>query len=190
MTIGIGGSTAEQELARLDDMTKGIKPIAEAEFKARIEAARRLMDESALDAVYLNAGTNLYYFTGTRWGASERLVGAVLTANGELEYIAPHFEIDTLLGFMHIKGAVNGWQEHESPYQLFAAVLARLGVSKGRIGLDESAPFFITDGLVQANPLQTFVSAKPVTAGCRMCKSAAELALLQRAKDMTIEVHK
>jgi Xaa-Pro dipeptidase len=110
--------------------------------------------------------------------------------DGELEYIAPFFEIDTLLGFMLIEGEVNGWQEHESPYQLFGEVLAKMGVSEGKVGLDETCAFFISDGLAQANPKHNYVNAKPVTAGCRMCKSATELALLQRAKDMTIEVHK
>ena len=40
------------------------------------------MQERGLNALYLNAGTNLYYFTGTRWGASERMVGALLSAQG------------------------------------------------------------------------------------------------------------
>ena len=190
MTIGVGGSTVEQELARLSNMTQGVQAVAKSEFQARIDKAVELMQQQGLDAVYLNAGTNLYYFTGTRWGVSERMVGAVLTADGKLEYTAPFFEIDTLLGFMLIEGKVNGWQEHESPYQLFGEVLARLGISEGVIGLDETCAFFITDGLAQANPKHKYVDAKAVTAGCRMCKSVTELALLQRAKDMTIEVHK
>jgi Xaa-Pro dipeptidase len=190
MTNGIGGSTAELELAKLSDMTAGIEAITPAEFSARISKAQQLMQAQNMDAVYLNAGTNLYYFTGTQWGASERMVGALLTAQGELRYIAPHFEISTLEGFMLIPGKVHGWQEHESPYALFAEILAELDMSGGVIGLDESCPFFISDGLAQAAPEASFINAKPVTAGCRSCKSPAELALLQRAKDMTLEVHK
>ena len=190
MTIGVGGSTAEKELARLSDMTRGIAPIEDAEFAHRIERATKLMQDNGIDAVYLNAGTNLYYFTGTRWGASERMVGAVLLADGTLHYIAPHFEINTLDGFMRIKGEIAGWQEHESPYELFGSMLSKLGLSEAVVGLDESCAFFISDGLAQANPQHRYVNAKPVTAGCRSCKSSAELALLQRAKDMTLEVHK
>ena len=190
MTIGVGGSTAQQELARLTDMTSGIVPISDAEFQARCEKAQLLMKQHAIDAIYLNAGTNLYYFTGTRWGASERMVGAVLAADGRLNYIAPHFEINTLDGFMRIKGPVAGWQEHESPYQLFGAMLQSMGLQDAVIGLDESCAFFISDGLAQANPSHKYVNAKPVTAGCRSCKTPPELALLQRAKDMTLEVHK
>ena len=32
-----------------------------------------------------------------------------------------------------------------------------------------------------------FVDAEPITAGCRMIKSATELALMQKASDITIE---
>lgn len=190
MTIGVGGLTAEQALAGLSDMTHGVEPIAVAEFQERINKAQGLMKSLGLDAVYLNAGTNLYYFTGTRWYASERMVGAILPAEGALEYIAPAFELDTLKGYMAIKGEVNTWHEDESPYQLFGAVLARLGLTQGRVGMDESADFFISEGIRDANPELKVVSAKGVTAGCRMQKSATELALMQRAKDMTLEVHK
>lgn len=190
MTIGVGGSSAEIELARLNDMTNGATPIATSEFNGRIEKACALMEENQISAVYLNAGTNLYYFTGTRWGASERMVGAILSAKGELQYIAPHFEIDTINGYTLIEGNINGWQEHESPYVLFGDVLASMGVTQGDIGLDESCPYFISDGLAQAQPTLQFVNAKAITAGCRMRKAPSELALLQRAKEMTLEVHK
>ncbi|MFT5612252.1 MAG: Xaa-Pro dipeptidase [Arenicella sp.] len=189
-TKGVGGSTEQQEFARLNDMTSGVTAISIQEYQSRIEAAKVLMIRHELDAVYLNSGTNLYYFTGTRWGVSERMVGALLTAKGELVYIAPNFEIDTLLGYMQVSGQVVGWQEHQNPYQLFAEMLDKLEISNGVIGIDESCPFFISDGLAQTNQSARFVNAKQVTAGCRSCKSATELALLQRAKDMTLEVHK
>jgi len=190
MTIGIGGSDAKTELALLSDMTMGLEPIANSEFESRIAKATTLMSENGLDAVYLNAGTNLYYFTGTRWGASERMVGAVLSNKGDLQYIAPHFEIATINGYKLIEGQVNGWHEHESPYQLFGRVLDNMSISGGTIGLDESCSFFISDGLAQALPSTKFVNANCVTAACRMVKSNHELALLQRAKSMTLEVHK
>ena len=65
-----------------------------------------------------------------------------------------------------------------------------MGLNTGRVGIDESANFFLSDGLRLAEPDFDFVSAKAVTAGCRGQKSSAELALLQRAKDMTMQVHK
>ncbi len=190
MTIGIGGKTIEDALASLSDMTAGAKPIAHDEYAARMAKAQSLMSREGLEAIYVNAGTNLTYFTGTQWRASERMVGAILPANGKPVYIAPAFEESTLSQFMEIRGPVHVWEEHETPFASVGEILKDLGVTSGRIGLDESTAFFITDGLAQANPQFTFTSATPVTAGCRMHKSEAELALMQRAKDMTLEVHK
>lgn len=190
MTLGVGGSTAMQELAKLSDMTKGTKPISKSEFSARIEKAQELMKAQGIEAIYINAGTNLNYYTGTRWYASERMVGAIIPAVGALEYIAPAFEVDTLLGYMVIEGKVNTWHEDESPYALFGEVLKQMDINSGKVGIDESAAFFIFDGVRLAHSQFDYVNAKPVTAGCRMIKSDTELSLLQRAKDMTLEVHK
>ena len=71
------------------------------------------MQANNIDAIYLNAGTNLTYFTGMQWYASERMVGAILPATGEVQYIAPYFEIGSLNGFKVIDGPIHGWQEHQ-----------------------------------------------------------------------------
>ncbi len=189
MTIGVGGSTAEQELAQLNDMTAGVSPISLAERHARIAKAQAEMREQGVAALYLNAGTNLYYFTGTRWRPSERMVGALIPAEGPIQYIAPAFELGTLQEYMQVEGSVNCWQEDESPYQLLAVTLNKMGVAQGRIGIDESAPFFIFDGIRQAAPEFDYVDGAAITRPCRMHKSEAEIALLQRAKDMTLRVH-
>tara|TARA_R100000697_G_scaffold55265_1_gene68480 strand:+ start:3490 stop:4695 length:1206 start_codon:yes stop_codon:yes gene_type:complete len=188
MTRCIGGSDAATELAQLQDMSAGAEPIGDAEFAARLQRAQQLMQAAGLDALYLNAGTNLLYFTGTRWSPSERMVGALIPAQGEPRYIAPAFELGTLQGFLRVAGEVHCWEEHESPYRLCAQLLKDMHVTT--LGVDESAPFFIVDGLQQAAPQCRVQSATPITAGCRMQKSAAELALMQRAKDMTLEVHR
>jgi Xaa-Pro dipeptidase len=190
MALGVGGSTVEIELNKLSDMTKDIDVITENEFKSRIHQAQAYMLEQNINAMYLDAGTNLYYFTGLKWYKSERLVGAILPATGELEFIAPHFEEGSLRDHMLIQGNFNGWHEHESPYTLFAKTLTKMGISSGKVAIDESTAFFIFDGFRTAAPHLNYTNASEVTALCRQIKSKAEIALLQRAKNMTIEVHK
>jgi Xaa-Pro dipeptidase len=194
MSIGIGGKTAEEALATLSDMTAGAIPIGKDEHLARIARAQAFMQQQGIAAIYINAGANLLYFTGTKWHPSERMVGAILPASGPVEYIAPAFEEDTLKDFMLVEGRVNCWHEHESPYQLFVDVLARMGISQRaaeppRIGICESAAFFIYDGIRPLAPGYALENARTVTAHCRTRKSAAEIALMQRAKDMTLAVH-
>jgi len=190
MTLGVGGSTIEAELSKLTDMTEGVKPISEKEHESRIARAQSLMREQGIDAIYVNAGTNLYYFTGTSWYPSERMVGAIIPAHGKLEYIAPSFEKGTFNTLMKINANLNVWEEHENPYKLFAGVLAKMGLENATLGFDESASFFIYDGINKACDSLTIVNAVSITSGCRMQKSENEIAIMQRANDMTMVVHK
>jgi Xaa-Pro dipeptidase len=191
MTIGIGTQTPEQALASLSDMTKTLVPIQPEEYFTRIANAQEYMQANNIDVVYLNAGTNLTYFTGMKWYASERMVGAILPAVGIVQYIAPYFEIGTLNGFKIIDGPIHGWQEHQNPYTLFVEVLKQLDISDAAtIGIDESAPFFIFDGINNVQTGLNLINAQPVTAHCRMHKSDNEIALMQSAMDMTLAVHK
>ena len=190
MTIGVGGSTAEIELNKLADMTQRVQAISHEEFNQRIAKAQAIMVENNIAAMYINAGTNLAYFTGTRWYASERMVGAIIPQTGNIIYISPFFEVSTLSQYMSIKGEIKGWQEHESPYQLFKDALNDLGIHSGIVAIDESTAFFVADGIKKAAPEFELIDAKAITAGCRAIKSDTEIALLQQAKDMTIAVHK
>jgi len=192
--MAIGGTRFDEALAGLADMTGGMRPIGKDEHLLRIAQAQAFMQQRGVAALYLNAGTNMTYFSGTKWFSSERMVGAILPARGALEYIAPRFEENTIDDYMLVEGAINCWEEHESPYQLFIDVLGRMGIAPDadappRIGIDESAPFFIADGIAPLAAGYALENAKNVTAFCRARKSGAELALMQRAKDMTMAVH-
>ena len=48
--------------------------------------------EPKFDALILGPGTSLYYFTGIRWGLSERLLALVLPRTGQPLLISPAFE--------------------------------------------------------------------------------------------------
>ncbi len=191
MTKGIGGKTQQEALNSLSNMTSGLLPIQASEHRARIEKAQKYMQQNAVGALYLNAGTNLRYFTGMQWYASERLVGAILPAAGDPVYIAPTFEIDSLNERKIIDGNIVGWQEHENPYALFADLLQQIDTVGGqKIAIDESTQFFIVDGFNKALPdASRVVNGADVTAHCRMHKSSHELELIQRAMDMTLAVH-
>lgn len=190
MTIGVGGSTIDQALAKLENMTCNVTPISNDELKTRLQKAQDLMQQHGIAAMYIDAGTNLTYFTGLKWYKSERLVGAILPADGELFYIAPHFEQGSLNDYMKISGEFYGWHEHQSPYQLLGDVLTKLNITEGKFAVDPSAGFFLVDGIIKANQDLQIVNADVITAPCRECKSPAEIALMQTAKNMTLEVHK
>ena len=187
---GIGGSTIETELKAIKPTAHLVKPIQKEEFQQRIDKACELMKTQNIPALYLHSGINLFYFTGMKWNASERMVGAILFPNGKLIYIAPEFEKGTILDFMLIEGNVSCWEEHESPYKLFVEILKDNGVEKGAISVDEATPFFVFDGIRNCQDSYQLVDAKPITAGCRMIKSEAEIAIMQHAMNITLEVQK
>ncbi len=189
--IGVGGRSRAEALAALSVMTAGVQPIAVDEYQTRLHKLQGLMRDAGMAAVYLHAGTNLRYFTGLVWPPSERLVGALVPAEGPLQYLVPAFEEGTLRDYWQLPGELRLWEEHESPYALLAQVLSEGSAAAGAsVGLSEDCPFFVADGLREAAPALRWVNARPLTAACRMRKSAAELALMQRAHDMTLAVQR
>lgn len=166
-------------IKKLRPMTAGVQPITTDERRARIEKARRLMRENKIGACYLEAGTSMYYFTGTRANG----VSWILPARGEPIWIAP-------VSQPGLAGEVRTASEPDKQFALAAQAFKDRGVSTGKIGIEEQVRFAAFDGLRKQSPGLEFVSATPVTAGCRMIKSPAEIALLQHANDVTIEAYR
>lgn len=190
-TLAGVAAIAQPELFRVSEALAalpGLPPVAsitDAERLARIEKARRLMRENGIDAIVLEGGTSMFYYTGVRWGNSERTFAVVIPARGEPAWVTPGFEEERARELIPHPVDVRAWQEDESPFALIAGILRDRGAT-GAIGIEERLRFFIYDGLRSALPQSKFVSATPVTAGCRMIKSPAEIALMQRANDITL----
>ena len=180
----------ETPIAKLKPMTQGIVPIADNERLARLEKARQLMVENKLDAICIEGGTNLFYFTGVNWWLSERVFVMILPAKGEAVWVAPKFEEDRARELIRFGNDIRTWEEDESPYKVIAAVCKDLGIRTGKIGIEEKTRFFVYDGLRKEAPALEYLSADPVTVACRVIKSPADLALLQRANDITVEAYK
>jgi Xaa-Pro dipeptidase len=161
----LGGALAAQSvpepIRKLSPMTAGVVPITDEERTARQEKARRLMRENALAAIYLESGTSMFYFTGKRSPGQ----AWILPAKGDAAWCA-------------------------AEPQAIAAALRDHAVATGSIGMEEQVRFATFDGLRKAAPAIEAVSATPVVAGCRMIKSAAEIALMQHASDVTIAAYR
>ena len=190
MTAGVGGKRRQEALDQLVDMTSGTVPILKPEFQARIEKLQEYLKASGVQAIYLHAGTNLFYFTGLRWSPSERMVAAVIPAEGELFYIAPNFELDTLRDYWLFEAPIVGWHEHESPYGSFHSAMISRGISGGTILVDEATPFYTVTGLCNANPEFKFELGQTITQSLRSIKTNAELSIIRRAHEMTLSVLK
>jgi Xaa-Pro dipeptidase len=185
-----GGAAVPPSVAALKPFPGRAVPIADDERRARIEKARRLMVENGISAIVLEPGTSMSYFVNVRWGTSERPFLLVIPAKGELAYVAPGFEEARAREITKFTDDVRVWQEDEDWGALVAGILKDRGVAAGKVGVEERVRFFIHEGLRGAAPQIQFVLATPVTAGCRVIKSPAEIALMQRANDITIEAYR
>ena len=167
-----------------------VRPIQADEFSQRIEHAQHLMSDAApkYDALFFAPGTSLYYFTGIRWGLSERLLGLVIPRTGRSILVVPGFEEGRLREKLHVPLEVRIWQEDQSPTKIAAVALADQGIRSGRIGIEETAGFTFFDHFRQAAPVFEYISADPITIACRGHKSAHELELMRLACEATFEV--
>jgi Xaa-Pro dipeptidase len=161
-------------------------PISLAERQSRLAALRTQMDAAGVKAVLLGATASLRYFTGLVWGASERLCGAIVHAEGGLEYICPAFEREKVAGIVGVPGEILTWEEHADPYALVAD---RLGPS-GLLAVDDQIALFMFLGLRRALGDDRLADAGPLIHRLRRRKSPAEIALMTRAKAITLEVHR
>jgi Xaa-Pro dipeptidase len=185
-------------LAQLKSRKSEATPITRDERHERQERARALLTGNAIDAIVLMEGTSLRYFTGIRWWGGERAFALVLPAKGAAFYVCPAFEEGRARE--QLANAPDGeqadvrvWQEDENPYQRIAQGLKDRGIASGKIGIEETVRFVFADGiakaLTQTAPQTTITSATPVTAGCRMIKSAHEVALMRLAAQVTLAAY-
>lgn len=162
-------------------------PIGRDERLARLERARALMRAERQDALLIEPGASLAYFTGVEWWRSERLTAALLFARSEPVLVCPAFEEPSVRETLAVPADVRVWQEDASPFAVLAGALRDRGLAGARVGVEETARWFAHDGLAAAMPGVTLAPGAPVVRGCRMIKSAAEIALLRRANAITLE---
>jgi Xaa-Pro dipeptidase len=135
---------------------------SESTYRARIAKVQDAMREFGLQAIVLEPGPAMLFLTGVRWGRSERTFAVVLPAQGDPAYILPGFEEMRARELIHVGDDVRIWQEDESPYSRIAQVLKDRGITAGRVGIDETARFFVFQGIRKNAPKLDYVTAQPV----------------------------
>lgn len=159
-------------------------PIGVEERRRRVDALRLKMDKAGAGAALLGSTTSLRYFTGISWSPSERFCGAIITPS-RVDYIAPAFEREKVEGLISVPGDLLTWEEDENPYRLIADRLAGATVA-----LDGDLPLFMYRGLRREIDDARLLDAAPLIGPLRARKTAAEIALLQHAKSITLEAHR
>ena len=188
------GEQLPPSLRALSSMRAQAHPITVEERQARLDRARELLTSEKLDALLLMGGTSLRYFANMDWGLSERMLALIVPASGRAVVVCPAFERDRAAeqidaGPLKGNADVLTWEEHESPYQRVAEGIRARGITTGRLGIEETVRYVFANGAAAALPALTLASGTPVTAGCRMIKSAHELELMRLACAVTLKAY-
>jgi Xaa-Pro dipeptidase len=131
-------------------------------YRQRIAQLQAAMKELGFQAVVLEPGAAMSYFTGVRWGKSERTFAVVLPLKGEPVWVLPGFEEGRARELIHAGDDIRVWQEDESPYQRIVEGLRDRGVAAGRVAIDDGARFFVFDGIRKLAPKLEYAGAAAV----------------------------
>ena len=183
-------SIAGAQPSGLQSMAGRAVPISRAEREARIARAQELMRRQGLSAILIEPGASLVYFTGIRWGRSERFTGAVIPAQGRIGVFTPFFEEPSVRETLAVPADLRTWNEHDDPMRLVGNWLKERKLGQGTIGVEESVRYFHIDGLQTALPQARIRSAASVVRPLRMVKSPAEIALMHLAADITVAAYR
>jgi Xaa-Pro dipeptidase len=173
----------------LSRITDDVVPITADERLERVAKAQALMARHDISAILVEPGSAMLYFSGISWRRSERLTALIIPRDGDIGVVTPYFEEPSVRESMSFGDDVRSWHEHENPVVKVAELLRDRGLERGRIGLEETTRYFVVDGLREAAPQYELTSALPVTMGCRLYKSSAEIALMKKASEVTLRAY-
>jgi Xaa-Pro aminopeptidase len=160
------------------------KPIDRAGYAARVERLRSLLNERGIDGVLLESSTNLSHLTGIGWGRSERLFLLWIPVWGEPAVVCPAFE-EARAREVAPFADFRVWQEQDDPYTRVAELLAESNARGGTIAIEPTTRHFVALGIARAAPAATLVDGAAVLDAQRTVKTPAEIALMQKAIEVT-----
>lgn len=190
LALGMFDGAGLAATAGLPPLPRKPPAIGAAEYLARLARVQKLMRQLGFGALLVEPGSSLVYFTGVNWWRSERVTCAIIPAEGRITMVTPFFEEPSVRETLVVDAEVRTWLEHEDPLALVASVLKNAGLGSAVVGSEESTRFFIIDGLQRNLPTILVRNAAAVVRGCRMIKTAPEIALMQYATHITVAAYR
>ena len=159
-----------------------------SEFEGRVAAAQASLAARGLDAILLFGPHNVFYLSGMD---SENLFDfqcLIVGREGEPTLVILDFEearAANTVGY----GQPVSYHAFDDPVAIVADQLRGLGLERGRLGLEQRAPFTLTPALLSrfrdALPDATFEDPFGIVEDLRLVKSDAEAAYQRQAAALT-----
>ncbi len=159
------------------------------DYKARIKALQEIAKREGIDYFFVAPGANLFYFTGLSMYMSERPTMVVVPAEGDIFAYCPKFESGKVTKVTGIEKFVS-YTDEEGPYETLKRWVESDNVKKDAvIGMEFLAARLIEfDVVKRALPEMKLVDARLLMAELRMAKDEQEIALIQKACDISDEM--
>ena len=159
------------------------RPFPKQELDDRLVSVRAAMAERDLDGLLIASPENIYYLTGLdHWGFFAAHV-LVVPRDGEMALIAREMERITVENQVD-NAMFYGHADHEEPGDFVLRALQRLGLSAGKLALEERA-LFLTPRIAQlikdGSPGADWQDGSGVIDELRLVKSPLEMEYTRRA---------
>jgi Xaa-Pro aminopeptidase len=157
--------------------------MARFDYATRFARARTLMAEQGLDALYVNAGPNMYYLTGfspTEGGWPIWLSALLLPLEQEPVLVMTRMYYNIFVHHESYVQEVRSYLDGEDPSRLLTDLFREKGLSNGRIGVEDRMGFGDGGLLTSAVPGLRLASAQGILDRLRMVKDAEEIEILRR----------
>jgi len=155
-------------------------------FEDRLARARRFMAEHEVRALILFPSVNMQYMTGLRVHADERLLLAIIPAEGEATLLVPALQEELVRSSTWVED-LRVWDDAADPVALLRDVLAGQGLTAAPLAVDDRMWARFVLMLQWAAPKARLGTAGRVLRELRMRKSRQELELLRRAATVADE---
>lgn len=147
----------------------------------RMAEAQQLMDERAVDFLFVSPSSDLVYLFDYPAHTSERLALLILPRSGKPQLVVPTLERSRSAGRESLVD-IHTWNETEQPVEVVRDLVR--SVSRPTIGVSDQMWSVFLVRMLESIPDANFVSASPIMRELRMTKDAAELESLKRAAEM------
>jgi Xaa-Pro dipeptidase len=154
-------------------------------LKARQAKLAALLPELKLDALALNAGPSLSYFTGLPFHLMERPAVALFSADQPPALVLPELELGKTRGLAYPLETFAYSEDLSQWSAAFGKAAAHIGTDAAKIGVEPTqARVLELRYLEAAFPQAEFVDGSAAVARLRRIKDAGEVAAMQRAAEI------
>ena len=183
MVTGLLGNSCAEQSSFVNEVS-GIEGLNESDYRQRIDKLMKSMTREGIDALFIEGGTNLKYFFNISWWLSERTFGALVNTKGNPVWICPAFELERASELIPDNHEIRTWEEHESPYKLFSAIINDLGLKDAKVAMGPNVRSFISQGIRRELPSKLGDGSMAVNM-VRAVKTEKELAYMDLANRIT-----